>query len=465
MIGRVRRQSSLFYAAFGNEASLIKDDLLDEIDPLLEDEELLGLVTEALGRRAPRSRTTGRRGIAPDRLLRCAVLKQIKGWSLRELERELRGSLLYRHFTRFDHERIPRYSTFSRSFGALGDEVVHAIHAQIVERARRDGIARGARLRTDTTVVESNVHYPADSTLLQDGVRVLTRAVRRIAEECRPGAVEIVDRTRATKHRVLEIARAAKTFSEDSRSRLEQSYRGLLAIARGVLRRAKAVAAEVTTGAVAIIGDARRVLAGQAEIRHFAPLIGRVIAQTKARIVDGETRTVDKVLSIFEEHTQVIRKGKAHKPTEFGRLVRIDEVEGGIVSGYDVKEGNPADVLDFVPAIEKHKHVFGRAPHTATADRGFFSGANEKGARELGVKRVVLPARGRLSAKRARLQKERAFRRALRWRGGIEARIGTLKHRFGMVRQRSKGDRGFKRDVGLAVIANNLVAIARRRAA
>jgi IS5 family transposase len=164
---------------------------------------------------------------------------------------------------------------------------------------------------------------------------------------------------------------------------------------------------------------------------------------------------------LFEEHTQPIRKGKAHKPTEFGRLVRIDEVENGIVSGYEVYDGNPADVDAFVPALDQHHKTFGRGPNMATGDRGFFSAKNEREAKARGVKKVALPARGRLSKVRAVLQKQRWFRRLLRWRGGIEPRIANLKHRFGMARARYKGDVGFKRAVGWSVITQNLVSIAR----
>lgn len=160
MIGPVRRQSSLFYAAFGAEASLIKDDLLDEIDPLLEDKELVALVADALGRRAPRSRRGRRYGIAPDRVVRCIVLQKIKGWSLRELE--LRCGLVYRHFTRFDHDRSPRYCSFSRTFAAVGEDVVHRVHERLVERkspardsARRRRPTVASRCRTRTVAVSA----------------------------------------------------------------------------------------------------------------------------------------------------------------------------------------------------------------------------------------------------------------------------------------------------------------------
>jgi IS5 family transposase len=168
-----------------------------------------------------------------------------------------------------------------------------------------------------------------------------------------------------------------------------------------------------------------------------------------------------KILSLFEPHSQVIRKGKAHKPNEFGRLVRIDEVENGIVSQYAVLPGNHADTNGWVPALDAHKRHFGRVPRLMTADRGFYSARNEQEAIDRGVERVALPASGRLSKKRNDLQHERWFRRALRWRGGIEPRIGTLKHPFSMARARYKGELGFERFVGWCVIAQNLVSTAR----
>ena len=463
MIGSAQRQSSLFYVAFGREASLIKDDLLEPLDALLDDAQLVELVRQALAKRSKRSRVTGRRSIAPDRLLRCSALKHVKGWSFRELEREVRSSLVYRRFTRFDHDPIPDFSTFSRNFGVLGDDVTREINVRVVRMAAEEGIARGRRLRTDTTVVESNVHYPTDSTLLQDGIRVLTRAAKRLAAQCEPGAVEIVNRARATKHRVLEIHRAAKSFTEGGRERLKEGYGKLLRIAGGVMRKVEKLTHDVKNGEVPVVGSVASVLAAELEIEHFAPLVKRVIAQTKARVFGGDTHVKGKVLSIFEEHTQAIRKGKAHKPTEFGRLVRIDEVENGIVSNYSVEDRNRADQQSWTPALTEHAVIFGRAPKAATADRGFQSAKNEQTAKELGVEKVALPARGRLSDARRKRQKERWFRGLLRWRAGVEARIGTLKHRFGMLRAFYKGDRGFKRYVGWSIIANNLVSIARVR--
>jgi IS5 family transposase len=165
----------------------------------------------------------GRRAVAPDRLLRCCALKHVKNWSFRQLERELRGSLVYRRFTHFDQDPIPNYSTLSRNFAMLDPATTQQIHARVVKRALEERVAAGLKLRTDTTVVESNVHYPTDSTLLQDGIRVLTRAVKRIAQECPTGAVQITDHARSAQRRVLEIHRAAKSFTEAARGRMKES--------------------------------------------------------------------------------------------------------------------------------------------------------------------------------------------------------------------------------------------------
>jgi IS5 family transposase len=461
MIGTTTHQSWLFYLPLAQQASQLKDDLLDPVDTLLADPELVGLVRTCLAGRRPASARTGRTGMAPDRVLRCCMLKHLKGWSFRELERELRSNLIYRRFTRFDAEVTPDFSTFSRVFATLSPAVTEQIHHRVVAVAREQGVARGRKMRVDTTVVEANIHYPTDSTLLGDGIRVLTRGLGRIAAECRRGAVAVVNHGRAVKHRLLEISRAAKLLTNAGQQRMRDSYHRLVALTRGVVRQATAVVKRITAGRLKIVGDPLRVDAYAGELRHYLPVVEQVIAQTQARVWGGNRHVAGKVLSLFEPHTQVIRKGKAHKPNEFGRLVRLDEVEHGVVSGYHVLAGNQADTDSFLPALDHHHACFGHAPHLATADRGFFSAQNEREAEARGVAKVALPARGRLSQTRAARQKERWFRRAMRWRAGCEATISTLKHPFSMVRAMYKGDQGFQRYVGWSVITKNLCAIAR----
>jgi IS5 family transposase len=461
MISPTTHQSWLFYSPLAAQVFWLKDDLLDPVDVLLEDTQLLDLVRQCLAKRSPWAARTGRPGIAPDRLLRCSVMKHLKGWSYRDLECELRSNLVYRRFSRFDADLIPDHTTFSRTFALLTPEVTQEIHQRVVGLAQEQGLAQGRKLRTDTTVVESNIHYPTDSTLLGDGIRVLSRGLRCIAEQCKSGGMAVVNHARAVKNRLLEISRAAKTVTEAGRERMRASYQKLLAITRSVVGQSRQVLARWEQGQLEVVGKPFQVQREMGQLRRFLPLVEKVITQTRERVLGGNCHVEGKVVSLFEPHSEVIRKGKAHKPNEFGRLVRIDEVEDGIVSGYEILAGNPADTTCWKPALENHQARFGKAPVMATGDRGFFSAANEREAQQLGVKRVALPARGRLSDKRARQQKQRWFRRALRWRAGIEATISTLKYPFSMLRATYKGESGFQRHVGWSVITKNLVSIAR----
>ena len=170
-------------------------------------------------------------------------MKHLKGWSFRDLERELRSNLVYRRFTHFDAEITPDFSTFSRTFALLTPAVTKTIHQRVVGLAHEHGVAPGRKLRTDTTVVESNVHYPTDSTLLGDGIRVLSRSLARIASQCKSGVLAVVNHARAVKHRLLEISRAAKTVTEASRERMRNSYQKLLAVTRAVVRQSRTVVA------------------------------------------------------------------------------------------------------------------------------------------------------------------------------------------------------------------------------
>jgi IS5 family transposase len=432
------------------------DPVLRRIDEVLDDEALVELVWDALLRRRPASRKRGRPGTPAEVVLRILVLKHLYDWSFDECERETRGSLVYRAFCRIDCERVPDAKTLIRLSHLLGADVLKKVLARLVDLARERKVVRGWKLRVDTTVVETNVHYPTDSTLLSDGVRVLTRTLKKLKKEVREGVVEVRDRSRAMAQRVFELAqRSRKLVQKAAKARLQQLYGEVLGITRAVVREAKA-AVETVEGRVSRVGAAL-----VHEIRQTVDIVRRVIRQTRARVFKGDTHYPGKVLSIFEPHTEAIRKGKAAKPTEFGKLVKIQEAEGQFITDYEVCATRIADQDLWVPSLEKHRQLFGRSPRMAVADAGFASRKNELTATELGVKRVVLPGASQRSTEKER---KRWFRRALRWRTGCEGRISALKRRHGLRRCRDRGTVGMERCVGLGVIANNLLVLGRAAA-
>jgi transposase, IS5 family len=461
VIQRRHQQRSLFEAVIGSVEQLI-DGLIEPalagLDEILVDEKLLDTVMQRLAQRRPYSRGRGRPGTPGEVALRMLVLKHLKGWSFEQTEYEVRQNLVYRHLARVYFEQVPNAKTLIRLSAAIGEEGIKAIHQRLVEVAREQTLTEGRKARVDTTVIETNIRYPTDSRLLQDGVRVLTRCCQRIEQATGVLGGKLRNRMRSTTHRVLEIARAARSRTGQAQQRLQQGYQRLLATVRSTVCDAQRVCAEVACRARTAVNQQTQkvVTASQAQLERFLPLLDRVIAQTQARIFHNNTHYPDKVFSLFEPHTEAIRKGKAAKPTEFGKLLRVQEAEHQIVIDYEVYKQRPDDRSLVVPTIETHLRVFGRPPRLLAADRGFWSAANKRAAQQRGVKQVCIPALGKLTAEQSAEQRQRWFRRGQRWRVGCEGRISVLKRRDGLARCRYHGMDGMKRWVGWGVVSNNL---------
>jgi IS5 family transposase len=379
----------------------------------------------------------------------------------------MRANLVYRQFTRVGAEKVPDAKTLGKLALALGPQVIEQLHARVVAMAREKQIVRGRRLRVDTTVVETDIHYPTDSSLLGDGVRVLTRSMQRIAKLAGRAGTKLRDRTRTVRYRVMEIGRASRSRVAQGQERMKTCYRKLLYHTARVVGQAKRFAQEVATGVKRARGliEQLRLEAARTYLEQMIPRVQQVMRQTRERLFKGNTHAPGKLVSLFEPHTEVIRKGKASKPTEFGKMVKIQEAEGQIVTHYEVYDERPSDADLLLPAIALHERLLGRKPYLVTADAAFFSQHNETAAHARGIKRVSIPNRSTKSAQRKRLQKTRWFRNAQKWRTGCEGRISLLKRRHGLNRCRYKGMPGIKRWVGFGVIADNLINIGHALAA
>jgi len=388
----------------------------------------------------------------------------MRNWSFEIVEREVRANLVYRMFTRVGAEKVPDAKTLGKIERALGPEIIEKVQGRIVGIAAEKKIVKGRKMRVDTTVTETHIHYPTDSSLLGDGVRVLTRTMTRIVEIAGQTGERVRNRMRSVGRRVLEIARTSRSKAQkQSQERLQAGYKRLLNATGQVVAQAKRIAEEVKQGIKKSKKriDQLRLDALRAELERMIPLVRQVMHQTKARLFGNNLHAPEKLVSLFETATQIIRKGKSSKPTEFGRLIKIQEAENQIITDYEVCDQRPADSTLFIKSIEAHQQKLGRVPHLVAADAGFYSEANEKAAHKMGVKRVSMPNRSTKSAERRRLQKKRWFRQGQAWRTGCEGRISVLKRRHGLDRCRYRGDDGMKRWVGLGVIADNLINIGR----
>src|SRR5215469_14324440 len=461
VIERWRAQRSFGDGLIAAEVADLHEAWMRQADRVLDDPQIVAAVYEALAQRHPHSRRRGRRGTPAEVVLRLLILKHIRNWSYGVLEREVRANLVYRDFTRVGGARMPDAKTMGRWGVALGPATIKQIHDRIVQLAQAEHVVAGRRMRVDTTVVETNIHYPTDSSLLGDGVRVLTRTMKKITKIAGAAGTELRDRSRSVQLKVLEIARAARAKGGQSQERLKLAYSKLLHATSRVVGQAKRFAEEIATGVKRSRFLLKQlVLEGlRQELETMVPLVKQVTKQTRARIFRGNTRTPGKILSLFEPSTELIRKGKAAKPNEFGKMVKLQEAENQIVVDYVVYAQRPNYSYLLIPTIETHRAKLGRTPYLVAADAGFYSAKNEAAAKAKGVKRVCIPNRSTKSKERRREQRKRWFRNGQKWRTGCEGRISVVKRRHGLNRCRYRGEAGMQRWVGLGAIADNLVNI------
>lgn len=450
---KAKAQRTLWEGVIDADIRALWEPWMIEADRLLDDEDLIEAVFQAQGQRHAHSSTLGRAQTPAETVLRLLLLKHVRNWSFDTLEREVTLNLAYREFARIGLNKVPDAKTLARISQALGGEVIEKLHQRLVGLAQKRGVVQGRKMRVDTTVVETNIHYPTDSSLLGDGARVLTRTMKKIEKQAGKLKRKVRDRTRSVNKRVIAIATASRYKGEAGEQKRKKEYRSLLRLTRQILNDAKGVMAEI---------ERRRkppLRALGKGLETMASRVRQVVKQAKARIFDGVTQLPGKIVSLFEPHSEIIRKGKASKPTEFGKLVQLTEAENQIVTRYDVFDQRPSDRELLTSAVEAQIQTLGRAPLLVTADAGYYAQVHEQAVQELGVKRVAVPNRNARSAERKQLERSRWFKKAQAWRTGCEGRISVLKRRHGLRRCLYRGAEGMKRWVGLGVLADNLINI------
>lgn len=435
-------------------------------DFLDEHADLVTLVHRDLVRGLKRPQT-GRAGLSAPQVLRAFVLQRVKAWDLRELRERIADGYTLRLFTTFDAQPVPKHDAFHRAFCRLTPATVRALNDAVVQAAVALGLEDGAQLRVDTAVVETDIHWPTDSGLLWDAVRVLTRLVKRLGEQVPSALRGFADRTRRARRRMQEISRLSPVARPRQQKR---KYRDLLGVTAGVVARARAALATARTAPLGDPLGAAAVAALSDEIEHFCSLAERVITQTRRRVLAGEPVPVhEKIFSLFEPHTDLIKRGKAQRPVEFGHKVFLAESGHGLLTDYRVLDGNPVDEGHVGPSLAHHDATFGHVPDVYAADRGFYTPANVEALTAAGVGTECVPQRGgRKTPERTAYERSRAFKRGQRFRAGIEGRISVLLRGRGMRRCPLEGRERFEVFVGAAVLANNLLRIAallRQRAA
>jgi IS5 family transposase len=437
------------------------DPVLAQIDQLLDDEELYQLIRQDLAQRYPQTEQKGRNSTPVEVTLRMLAVKRLYGLSYEQTEYQVRDSLVLRQFCRVYLNRVPDDTTLIRWAGLIRPETLERFNQRLTQLATQLKVTQGRKLRTDGTVVETNIHSPSDSRLLADSVRVLGRTLSRarqaLGSATHLGRSAFRNRSRSVRRLARQVGDAMRRGGDTTQTVGQAAYQKLVRATQTTIRQAEQVLPVLQAQATPVADKLAETLA------TFIPRAKQVVDQTIRRVFEQEKVPArDKIVSLFEPHTDIIRRNKIDKPTEYGHKVWLDEVDGSIVTRWEVLEGNPSDEKQWLPSLEHHQARFGKPPDQASGDRGLYSARNERVARERGVKRVILPQPGSKSPARKQHEKQPWFVRGRRWHAGVEGRISVLKRRFGLNLCRDHGRSGFEKWVGWGVIAANLTVIGKK---
>ena len=396
----------------------------------------------------PSVSAVGRIGLSAESVLRCLVLRQQRGFSFEQLAFHLSDSVTYRTFTRLPAHLSPSRSCLQSTIRSITPETLERAH-QVLTRSLLDtGIASLDKLRIDSTVVASNVAPPSDSQLLDDAVRVISRLLAKSKAETGL-KIRFTDKRKASKSLAFRIFNAKKATKDEL-------YPELLKIVRRVLKQADRGQQQVTDSAYTSAPRQQKWLGALA---HYRDLASRVIEQTERRVIQGErVPSSDKIVSLFEPHTDIIVKG--FRDVQYGHKINLSTEVRGFITALTIEEGNPGDKALFLPVLDYHRSVLGKLPRSVVADGGYASQANVAAGRAMGLKHVVFhkPVGVSLTAMGV---KSKTFNALRHFRAGIEGNISELKRAFGAAKAKWKGHDGFKAFVWASALSYNLVRLAR----
>lgn len=429
---------------------------LAKIDRCLEDEALFQLVRKDLSKCRPLTLITGRNSTPVEVIERMLVVRRLYKLSYEGTERLVSDSLILRQFCRVYLNPVPDDTTLMRAARQIRPETLGEFNERIAQLAIERKVTQWRKLRTDGTVVETNIHAASDSWQLADSVRVLARTVERAGKLLSKAGQTSQNFTDAARRTARRIGETLKKRTDQAKSAGLQAYRELVEMTQQTIIQAQKILGQLETQTDQ---QAQRLTE---TLQTFIPRAQQVVRQTEGRVFQGEAVPArDKLVSIFEPHSDIIKREKEPKPVEYGHKIWLNEVDGGIVSHYRVLQGNPHDSHQWQLSLKAHLRTLGYLPEQASADRGLYSKPNELAARELGVTHVILPKPGYRSKKRKEHESQEWFVLGRRWHAGVEGRISVLKRAHGLERCRDHGWNGFNCWVCWGVIVGNLAVIGR----
>ena len=406
----------------------------------------------------PESKATGASGMTAEQVVRAAIIKQMEGYSYRELEFHLADSRTFRQFCRIGFGKSFKKSTLQSCINSISDTTWEQVNRILLGYAEDQDIEKGRKTRVDCTVVESNIHAPFDSELLLDSTRVLARVLTRLKSELPDLTFTFADHRRRARKRNLGISNA-KTAKE--RTRL---YRDLVRVTEKTIRYAEQCLEELRSFPGISLDDWALVEWTKEQLNNFLPLARQVVCQTRRRVFEGESVPAsEKIVSIFEPHTDIICKDR--RDTYYGHKICLTGGASNLILDCVVLEGNPADSTLTEMMLDRQESIYGRYPLKVTFDGGFSSKKNLECARKKKGLKDICFSKGRGLSVEDMCRSEWVYKQLRNFRAGIESGISWLKRCLGLERCTWKGFASFKRYVWASIVSANLLTLARKQLA
>jgi IS5 family transposase len=397
----------------------------------------------------------GRGGYTSEQILRSIVVMFMEEQSYRDTVILVENSEFLRNFIKLGNKAMMDFTFLCKAFTALSEETWKVINGALSRYAKKAEKITTEKLRMDTTAYETNIHYPTDSSLLWDSYRTSARLMKDAGDEMRQAGLTHRFHTKKVRKLALYISRNGGKKEKAVQQKIKSTYRKLIERVRWIVTVGEAAEKLLTRGNL-------KAMAVAAELKHYLPIEHKIISQAERRVIMGEqVPSTEKVYSLFEEHTELIKRGKAGKPIEFGHKVLLAETGEKFIIHYETMPKQKADTELIKESLNIHEKVFGSGPAVLAGDKGFYESREQ--IRNLGkkIETVSICKKGRRTAEEDRRESTEEFKAGQRFRAGIEGTISVLKRAFKLSKCFFKGFKNFASSVGCAVFCHNLVMLAR----
>ena len=397
----------------------------------------------------------GRGGYTSEQILRSVIVMFLEEKSYRDAVILVENSEFLRTFIKLGNKAMMDFTFLCKAFTALSEETWKAINEALSGYAKDKGKITAEKLRLDTTAYETNIHYPTDSSLLWDSYRTAARLMKDAGDEMREMGQTHRFHMKKVKKLALYISRNSAKKDKRVQQRIKSAYRKLIERVKWIVSVGKT--AERLLSAVNL-----KAMAIAAELRRYLPIEEKIIGQAERRVIKGEqVPSAEKVYSLFEEHTELIIRGKAGKPIEFGHKVLLAETGEKFILHYEAMPKQRADKELIEESLNMHDRVFGCRPSVLAGDKGFYESREQIRSLTEEIETVSICKKGRRTAEEDDRESTEEFKAGQRFRAGIEGTISVLKRAFKLSRCLYKGFKNFASSVGCAVFCHNLVMLAR----